>query len=163
MTMIGRRGLMALGGAALLLPPAAFAQSGDMKRAIRGTLGLGNWTEFAAFIASQVDGDPIGIDVYVRSDEAPPPEEEPLAGVSGGRLVIFSRAAVPDGDQDFQAEIVAGRGYRAVRGGYYLGGTYRVMNGGMHQGILSYGLVPDRVSARVVRGFSRGWNITTLG
>ncbi len=134
--MINRRVL--IGGSIVMVAQTAVAQSRPRISVLSGSVTVRNYVKLESFLSRNLDKI-VGLKIYFDSASHPAPL---VAGVSEKRFVAYKR--IPE----TTSEIVASDGFYWLHGGYQFDGYFVVKSGGMHQGVISYGLqkVPeDRV------------------
>jgi hypothetical protein len=103
---------------------------------LHGPVTRANFDRFEAFVSSHLDR-VIGLKVSFDTDEK---AKGLNASADGGQFVTY---VTPN----TQTEIVANSGYSFQHGSYVFDGFFIVKNGGMHQGVVSYGLVQAKEEA----------------
>lgn len=121
---MNRRFLIA--GVAALAATPAIAQSLTVTR-LTGEVTSANFTAFCGLVADAVDK-VIGLKVQIDS---PLPDPQDTELLDGGAAYLF------DGEE---IELNADKGVIWLHGSIVFDGFYLIKYGGMHQGILSFGL-----------------------
>lgn len=122
--------------AAVLWPGSSWASQRVVEE-LRGTVDDASYPRFERFVTGHLD-QVIGLRLDVQSSS------DGHVSVSGedGQFVISRTTNAAD-------EIVASSGYGYLHGAYRFDGFFIVKSGGIHQGVMSYGLLP--VSEALVR------------
>lgn len=116
----------------LILGSAGLAAGQDKVVRVNGKVTAANYRALAALLLDSFDT-VVGLDVaFVANDGY---EEGKLSAYKEGELFV---AYVPGPDNDSQ--IAAGGGYRLKNGAYVFDGFYKVVYGGMGQGIQAISL-----------------------
>ena len=125
-TATPRRALLA--GGALLLGLGGGARADAPMLELAGTLSARNAERFATLVGEQLDRS-----LSLRITARPVEGRDFSVSLAAPLLLVFVRGRGP-------AQVAINGDHTLRDGGFVVDGVYRVKNGGMHQGILAYGL-----------------------
>ncbi|MBL6458310.1 hypothetical protein JMJ55_23505 [Belnapia sp. T6] len=115
---------------------------------LEGALTQENFAQFEEFISDNLDK-VIGLKLSAAANTG---RSGLQVTETNGQVAIY----LPhDPKRVGSIEVVANSGYRWEHGGYVFDGFFLVKSGGMHQGIISYGLLPvSEAQVRLTPGLS---------
>ena len=134
------RGRAILAAACLLLGSAALAGEAPVYR-VNGRISEGNVKGLEAFLANSVG------EVFALKIKVPKSDGNLTTAMEGGRLAIFRAGSKAE------FEIVASEGFEAAGQDYVFDGFYQVEQGGMHQGVTSLFVSPDKAANALAADF----------
>jgi hypothetical protein len=129
-----------LTAACLLLCSAAFAQEAPVYR-VTGSISERNVRGLEAFLANSVG------EVFALKIKVPKSDGNLTTALEDGKLAIFRAGSKAE------FEIVASEGFEAAGEGYVFDGFYQVENGGVHQGVTSLFISPDKAANALAADF----------
>jgi hypothetical protein len=129
-----------LTAACLLLGSSAFAEEPPVYR-VNGAISERNIRGLEAFLANSVG------EVFALKIKVPKSDGNLTTALEGGRLAIFRSGSKAE------FEIVASEGFKASGEDYLFDGFYQVENSGVHQGVTSLFISPDKAANALAADF----------
>jgi hypothetical protein len=135
---MSRRALLT--AACLLLCSAALAGEAPVYR-VTGSISERNIRGLEAFLANSVG------EVFALKIKVPKSDGTLTTALEDGKLAIFRAGSKAE------FEIVASEGFAAAGEDYVFDGFYQVENGGVHQGVTSLFISPDKAANALAADF----------
>lgn len=155
----GKAFRVALAACTVFLCCISYSSAGPKISALDGSLHIKTWKEFVDFVSDNTDKI-VSVKIWVDAKKHDNKKGVLVADISQKQLVIYKTGMDGSGG-DYDAEVVVNDNYRYEHGQYVIDGFFVIKSGGMHQGILSYGLngVPDsqvllsdpKISRKIIR------------